>query len=47
MRKQEQDPAEVLVQKVTEAHELVSVNGKMSGMSHSKGRTLNELPNLS
>lgn len=47
MRKQEQNPTEGSVQKVTESHQLVCVNGKMSGMSHSKGRTLNELPNLS
>lgn len=47
MRKQEQNPTEGSAQKVTESHQLVCVNGKMSGMSHSKGRTLNELPNLS
>lgn len=47
VRKQEQNPTEGSVQKVTESHQLVCVNGKMSGMSHSKGRTLNELPNLS
>lgn len=47
VRKQKADPTEELVQKVTSSHQLICVNGKMAGMSHSKRRTLNEHPNLS
>lgn len=47
MRKQEWDPAEVWVQKVTKQHQLSSVNGKIADTSPNKGRNLNELPSLS